>query len=194
MSKLEIIGLSGTNGSGKDTVGRILAIEHGFLFVSVTDLLRKEAKVRKLPPNREALRTISAEWRRESGLGVLVDKSIANYDAVRDKYAGIVMASIRNPGEAGRIHELGGKLVWIDADSKVRYRRIRDNAVSRNRAEEDNKTFQEFLEEERAEMHTVGDSATLDMATVKAKADIFIDNGEQTLDQLNEQIVKKLNS
>jgi len=36
---LKIIGLAGTNGSGKDTVGHILADKHGYLFVSVVELL-----------------------------------------------------------------------------------------------------------------------------------------------------------
>ena len=68
---MKIIGLSGTNGSGKDTVGHMLTERHGYLFVSLTDMLRKEAKKRGEEPSREVLRTISAEWRRESGLGVL---------------------------------------------------------------------------------------------------------------------------
>jgi len=74
-----IIGLSGTNGSGKDTVGGILAEKHGFMFISVTDLLRDEAKRRGDPVERKVLRTISAQWRRESGLGVLVDKATEEF-------------------------------------------------------------------------------------------------------------------
>ena len=65
MALTKIIGLSGTNGSGKDTVGEMLAAQHGYLFVSVSDLLREEARRRNLPVTREVLRTISAEWRRE---------------------------------------------------------------------------------------------------------------------------------
>src|SRR5882724_2080634 len=115
MKDVQIIGLAGTNGSGKDTVGHILAETHGYLFLSVTELLRAEAKRRGQPVEREVLRTISAEWRRESGLGVLVDKVVAEYEKVKDQYRGVAMASLRNPGEADRIHELGGTMVWVDA-------------------------------------------------------------------------------
>src|SRR5688572_27004691 len=104
----KIIGLSGTNGSGKDTVGKILADQHGYLFVSVTDILRAEAKRRGMPIERETLRSISAEWRRSSGLAVLIDKAIAEYENERANYSGIVMASLRNPGEVQKVHELGG--------------------------------------------------------------------------------------
>ena len=52
----------------------MLAHHHNYMFISVTDLLRNEARRRGLPVVRENLRTISAEWRRELGLGVLVDK------------------------------------------------------------------------------------------------------------------------
>lgn len=176
-SKLWVIGLAGTNGSGKDTVGHMLAEHHNYLFISVTDLLRAEAARRGMTSNREALRTISAEWRRELGLGVLIDKAVAEYETVRDKYVGVVISSLRNPGEADRIHQLGGTVVWIDADPRVRYERIQANAESRGRAAEDNKTFEQFQAEEAAEMQSSGDAATLNMSAVKELSDVFPDNG-----------------
>lgn len=174
---MKIIGISGSNGSGKDTIGHMLAERHGWLFVSVTDLLRAEAVRRGLPVEREHLRTISAEWRRESGLGALVDKAVAEFEAAGDQYAGVVMASLRNPGEVDRLHELGGTMVWVDADPKVRYDRIH----SRQRSAEDNKTFEQFIAEEEEEMHRSGDAATLDMSAVKEKADITIYNNGNDL-------------
>ncbi len=175
---MKIIGLAGTNGSGKDTVGHILAQDHGYLFVSVTDLLRDEARRRGQPAEREVLRAISAEWRQQSGLGVLVDRAVAQYRAGQDRYAGVVMASLRNPGEADRVHELDGVMVWVDADPRVRYGRIQANAASRGRAEEDQKTFEQFLAEEAAEMNKpAGDDDTkLNMSAVKERCDVFLDN------------------
>jgi cytidylate kinase len=179
--KPKIIGLAGTNGSGKDTVGHILADKYGYLFVSVTDLLRAEAERRSLPVEREVLRTISAEWRREVGLGVLVDKAVAEYEKTGDQYTGLVVSSLRNPGEADRVHELGGTMVWVDAHPRVRYDRIQANALNRGRAGEDTKTFEQFLKEETAEMNkpTDGDDANLNMSAVKTRCDILIDNDQQ---------------
>jgi shikimate kinase len=185
-----IIGLAGTNGSGKDTIGELLANQYGYLFISVTDLLREELRCRRLPIERRYLRGLSAEWRRESGLGVLVDKAVAMYEASGDTYRGVVMASLRNPGEADRLHELGGTLIWLDADPQVRYNRVTANAEARGRAGEDNKTYEEFLAEEAAEMSKPagGDDAHLDGSAVKAKADLFIENSSNDLAALAKQI------
>jgi len=194
MNKLQIIGLAGTNGSGKDTIGQILAAKRGYLFISVTELLRAEATRRNQPASREVLRTISAEWRRELGLGVLVDKVVAEYEIVKDKYSGVAMASLRNPGEADRIHEMGGTMVWLDADPRTRYDRIQANKDRRGRAEEDNKSFEQFLAEEAAEMHTPagGDAANLNSAGVKERCDIFVSNDGSDVTQLEIELRRQL--
>lgn len=181
--KLWVIGLSGTNGAGKDTVGQMLADYHNYLFISVTELLRNEARRRGLPVEREVLRTISAEWRRELGLGVLVDKAVTEYEIVKDKYKGLVIASLRNPGEADRVHDLNGLVLWIDADPKVRYQRVQANKSERGREGEDDKTYDQFIAEELAEMQSLGgDAATLNMAAVKQKSDLTIDNSKEDLE------------
>lgn len=190
--KLRVIGLSGTNGSGKDTVGQMLADHHNYFFISVTDLLRNEAKRRGLPVERQNLREISAEWRRELGLGVLVEKAVAEYEKVSDKHVGVVLASLRNPGEADSVHEFGGTVIWLDADSKVRYDRIQ-NRTDNVRAEEDNKTFEQFIEEEEAEMHSSGDSATLNMAGVKEKSDLTLDSTTEDKEQFRRHVEAELN-
>lgn len=190
---LRIIGISGTNGSGKDAVGTILSQHQGFLFISVTDLLRAEALKRGLPAEREVLRSISAEWRRQSGLGVLVDQAVNQYGENDESHKGLAIASLRNPGEATRIHELGGVVVWMDADPRVRYDRIQMNAASRNRKEEDEKTFEQFLAEEQAEMYSDGDAATLHMAEVKKLSDVFIENNSHDLRTLESAVQAQLN-
>jgi dephospho-CoA kinase len=166
---MRIVGVSGTNGAGKDTLAQLLVERYGFVFVSVSDLLRDEARRRGLPVEREVLGMISAQWRREHGMGVLVDRAIERFTA---PHTGVVIASIRNPGEADRIHELGGSVIWVDAPARVRYERIR----ARQRAGTDAKTFAAFLEEESAEREHSGDEATLSLDAVKARADIFVEN------------------
>jgi dephospho-CoA kinase len=185
---MKIIGLSGTNGAGKDTVGEVLAERHSFMFISVTDMLREEARKRGLPVEREVLREISAEWRRQHGLGVLIDKSLEYFKSQNKQYDGIVVASLRNPGEADRLHELGGTLVWVDADPKVRYDRI----FSRQRSKEDNKTFEQFLEEEQDEMKPLGDEATLNMGAVKERADLTLANDGNDMEAFKNDAEKLL--
>ena len=76
---MKIIGIAGTNGSGKDTVAEILEKNHGFLFVSVTDILRDELRKQNKPVKRENMRGLGDQWRRELGLAVLIDKAIEIY-------------------------------------------------------------------------------------------------------------------
>lgn len=194
MSSNKIIGIAGTNGSGKDTVGHTLADRHGYLFVSVTDLLRAELNRRGVPVERENLRNLSAEWRREFGYAVLVDRAMEEYERLKDKYTGIAIASLRNPYEADKIHELGGVVIWVDADPQERYRRIQANAEARARAGEDAKTYEEFLAEEEAEMHkpAEGDEASLDGAAVKVKSDLFLVNDSTGLEEFQDFISKQL--
>ncbi len=189
---MKLIGIAGTNGAGKDTVGHMLADRHGYLFISVTDILRNEAERRGEPVEREVLRSISAEWRRELGLGVLVDKAVAEFEASGGKYAGVVIASLRNPGEADRVHALGGIVIWVDADAKVRYDRVQAALAERGREGEDNKTFEQFKAEEAAEMKSSGDSATLDMSAVRQRADITAINNDKPQEEFLQDVEKLL--
>jgi dephospho-CoA kinase len=173
---VKIIGTSGTNGSGKDTVGELLAQKYNFLFISVSDLLRIECRKRGIAVSRENLRRVSSEWRRQFGLGVLVDKAVELAENAPQDYAGVVASPMRNVGEAQHLKDIGGTLVWVDADPRTRYERIQ--AVNRGRAAEDNKTYEEFLAEEQAEMYPSdpNDPSVLNMAGVHDLADVTIRN------------------
>jgi cytidylate kinase len=187
----KIIGISGTNGSGKDTVGQILVEQFNYVFISVTDLLRQAASQRNLPVDRDTLRTISADWRRQFGLGVLVDKALVAFS--QQTNAGkLALASLRNHGEADRVHELGGIVLWLDAQPRLRYDRIQTNATVRNRVAEDQRTFDQFLADEQVEMQASGDAATLDMLQVKAQADIVIINDYSNVPALAQEVARKL--
>lgn len=184
---MKFIGISGNDGSGKDSLGEYLRDEHGWIFISVTDLLREEAKKRGIELGRDTLRQISAEWRRQSGLGVLVDKAFETHKLSGSK-KNLVIASLRNPGEADRVHDLGGVVVWVSADPLVRYNRI----ISRNRGAEDHVTLEEFKAEEKAQSQYSGDEATLNLNAVKEKADVDIDNSGSDMSEFKIQIKKTL--
>jgi cytidylate kinase len=187
-----LIGLAGTNGSGKDTVGEMLAERHKFLFVIVSDLLRDEARRRGLPVERKVLKMISAEWRREFGLGVLVDRAVERCEHFGAEYRGVVASSIRNSGEAQHLLGLGGTLIWVDADPRIRYNRI----FSRQRTAEDNKTFEQFMAEEYIEMHPPAgsDPAVLDIANVKEMATIFLENNGNDVESFKNEAEKALSN
>lgn len=187
---MKIIGIAGTNGSGKDTVGEILANDYGWLFVSVSeDLLEPELERQGLPVDRQHLAALSTKWRREFGMGATVDKAFEKFETERGlhKLGGLAIASLRHPGEVDRLHQLGGLVVWIDAEPEVRYKRI----YKRGQGAKDQKTFEEFLAEQEVEMRHSGDSTTLNISGVKAKADIFLENNG-TLEEFKKTIKSAL--
>jgi cytidylate kinase len=185
---MNIIGISGTNGSGKDTVGLMLAERRGWLFVSASDdLIIPELKRRGLPLEREQMAALTAEWNRQQ-VGAVVDKAVEYFDKQKGNFGGLVIASLRHPGEADRVHELGGKVVWVDANPHVRYERI----VSRVQGDKDKKTFEQFLAEQEREMHHSGDKATLSIADVKDRADIFMTNDDNDIQAFKDEAEKSL--
>lgn len=188
---IRIIGISGPNGAGKDAVGLLLSQRHNYLFISVTDLLRQELHNRNQPTDRLHMRTLSKEWREQYGLSVLIDRAYETFEKVQDQYAGLVMASLRNPYEADRVHELGGAVVWVDADPHVRYQRLQ-NAKREGREGDDDKTFEQFLAEEQIEMMNSGDAAALNMSAVRERADQTIMNDTTQIAELEAELERVL--
>lgn len=186
---MKLIGLSGTNGAGKDTIAEMLVERCGWQFVSGSDILREELRKESKAITRKNLRLLSAQWRREKGLGVLIDMAVDMFDS--SKYPGLVISSIRNYGEADEVHRLRGKVIWVDADPEVRYMRI----TSRLRSQEDKISYEEFLQHERDEMdHHEGDHHTLNLAGVKERADIFLENSGSDIEDFKKTTEKVLKS
>lgn len=186
---MTLIGIGGTDGSGKDTIGEMLADNFAWLYVSISDILRDELKRHGAALSRENLRKLSARWRREQGAAVLIDRAAQEFESLKKKPQGLVIASLRHPAEAQRVHELGGKVVWTDADPRVRYKRL----MARERGSEDKVSFAEFVAEEKTQMqHHRGDEATLNLDGVKAKADIIIENNGNDVEAFKTEVAKKL--
>ncbi len=84
MDKLpEIIGLAGTNGAGKDTLGDLRFSRQGARKVSLSDILRAEADKRNLSHERKNLGAISTEWGSKLGAGALSTMTIRNFNDSR---------------------------------------------------------------------------------------------------------------
>lgn len=190
---MKLIGISGTNGSGKDVLSQMLADDFGWLFISASrDLIIPELKRRGLPLERKNMSALTAEWRRADTTGATVNRAIQKFNQKNKtgQYKGLVISSMRHASESNRLHELGGKLVWIDADPKIRYERV----VVRSKDAKDRKSFEQFVAEEKAEMTHHGDNATNSMADVKAAADIFLTNNSNNIEKFKQTAQKTLAS
>jgi len=76
-----LIGLTGKSGSGKDTVADYLK-EKGFIYFSLSDIIREECKKRGKKIERDNLIKIGNELRKKHGPSVLADKTIQK---IKDK-------------------------------------------------------------------------------------------------------------
>jgi dephospho-CoA kinase len=189
----QIIGISGTNGAGKDELGLLLAERCGYHFHTVSDLLRHELARQGKPQTRANMASLSKKWRNESGDdGIMFTKAIAEYFVEKEEkgYKGLVLVNARHPEEAKVVQKNHGAVIWVDADQRIRYNRIQ--AGNRGRHEDDS-TFEEFQADEYREMHPPADAprGTLHMDAVKKLADIRIENDFPTVEEYRAYLIKE---
>ncbi|MGF7228501.1 MAG: AAA family ATPase [Candidatus Saccharibacteria bacterium] len=177
----EVIGIAGTNGSGKDTLAALRAERENCLHVTVSDILRAHLTEEGVALEREYLAALSKRWREESGdEAILVTKTIQRYLGERALvgHNGLSVVSLRHPAEVIAVKKFGGKVLWVDADPEIRYERI--CGAQRNRVDDD-KTFEQFRAEEAREMTPAhGDSTSVNLGAVRPLADEIVINNFAT--------------
>ncbi|HSX27827.1 MAG TPA: AAA family ATPase [Candidatus Saccharimonadales bacterium] len=171
-----LVGISGTHGAGKDTLGQHLAAVHGLQHVSTGDVLRAEATRRGEDiTDRAKLREIAIEVQEAYGhLGAMVLKAIEQWKSAQDSFdGGLVISGIRLPAETEIIQAKGGLQLYIDADPRARYERTKERG--RNTVE-GAITFEEFIGGEALELGGNGHPGFPHLLGVKAAADYVIRN------------------
>lgn len=137
-----IIGLTGKNGSGKGEVANMLK-SSGFIYHSLSDVLRNELKSKGIEITREKLIETGNRLRQEGGPSILADKVLDKLDPEKN----YIVDSIRNPSEARSLKKRKDFfLLNISAPQKVRFERVK----SRGR-ENDPTSFKEFVRIEKIE-------------------------------------------
>jgi dephospho-CoA kinase len=179
-----IIGLTGTNGSGKDTIAEYL-MKKGFKFYSCSDILRDELKKNGIEPTREVLIFLGNKMRKESGASVLADIIKDKIKKSKDKNA--VVVSIRNVSEALSLKKLPSfKLIFVDAPITLRYQRV----VARG-TERDKDSFEEFKNKENKELK--GRRANVQQLELCKKESDSVMINDKGLDELYAQVEAVLN-
>ncbi|MCU0652824.1 MAG: AAA family ATPase, partial [Candidatus Pacebacteria bacterium] len=139
-----IIGITGNNGSGKDTFADYLVANKGFIHISLSDFIRDELVRRGLAVDRYNFHQVGNEMRQKSGPGILASLALDKMDE-RKNY---VVTSIRSPFEVKKLQKAGSfALVAVDAPIEVRFQRIIERN-KRNRKEIID--FEEFKRYEEA--------------------------------------------
>lgn len=141
-----IIGITGTDGSGKGTVVEYIVKTKGFVHFSARELLIEEIKKRGFPIDRNHMRLVANDLRKEHGNDYVARFFLERAHAVHTN--NIIIESIRAVAEAETLTKAGAVLVAVDADQKLRYER-----VQARRSESDKVSFEQFKEHEALEMN-----------------------------------------
>jgi dCMP deaminase len=160
-----IIGVTGLNASGKDTFANYLCTK-GFYHVSLSDIIREEARKRGLALTRENLIWLGNELRKRHGASISAELALEK--AKREAFGQhLVISSIRNLQELEFLKRKGNfLLVAIVASPEKRYERYCKNPKAGVMS------FEKFLELEKQEMQERPESQQLHLIIKEAKVKI----------------------
>ena len=176
-----LIGLTSRNAAGKDEVARYLVEHHGFVYFSLSDILREELERESLPVTRENLIARGNALRQEKGAGVLAETVLAELEGVKEA----VVVSIRNPGEVSALRTRDDFiLVGVDAPVQLRFERARAR-----RRSDDAKTLEEFIRDEQAELAGSENEQQLERV-FKMRDKLIVNDG--TLEELYAEVEELL--
>ena len=181
-----IIGLTGKNASGKGEAANYLKAK-GFVYYSLSDVLREEATRRGIESSRDNLIKLGNELREKNGPAYLA-RQINNkikQQLKNKKNQNFVIDSIRSPFEAKELMKNKDfALVGIDAPIKLRFKRL----LERNRLG-DAKTLEKFKAQEEKENLKSSHNQQLD-ATFKLANKVIIN--DSSLKELYKKIDRLL--
>lgn len=190
---MNIVGISGRDRSGKDTVAELF-MEAGYFGFSFGDAVRRHSRVRhadKPDPISVTNMTETSNWlRTEYGADVILKEALKEFDEARQKgerYKGIVLYSVRAPIEADFIIEHGGQLIWAETSDEVRYSRKINNL----RDGEAKITIEEMLAQESLQAQPQAGIPTevqMDLSYIKAHATKTIVNEDNDIEAFKQKI------
>lgn len=113
-------------GSGRKVLVRALSASRRWTAISLSQLLKVEARKRGLAGTPADLASISREWRAREGDGTMIHHAIAEFDENPDptRRRGLIVYNVARAAEVDVIHELVGRQIWIEAAPMVRAARL----------------------------------------------------------------------
>ena len=177
-----VIGLTGTNGSGKTAVGDFLK-SRGFSYHSLSDEIRRELEREGRPASRENLIEMGNRLRRELGPAVLAERARGRLEPGRNA----VVDSVRTPAEVEALRALPDfHLLHVDAPVEVRFERARRRQDARTP-----RTLDQFQAEEQRETESDDPAAQQLRACQALAGEKLVNNGTiEALEARIEELVR----
>ncbi len=111
MNKKQLLGVIGTNGSGKSTFCDYLKAK-GFFIVSLSDVIRDYVKTQNLEPNRHTLTEQANILKQQHGLDYCAQQTYKNM--MQSEHDCAVFDSIRHPLEIAFLKEKNVTLIGVE--------------------------------------------------------------------------------
>lgn len=182
---MQIIGLTGPAGAGKDISAEYLSNKLGYQHSSGGDVIRGILKTMDLPVTKTAVVSMGKFLRENYGTDYIAIRAIGN-----DDKAGVIYSGFRSTAEAKCVKDRGGYIVFIDAPTEVRHKRI----LERQRSDDTtDKSIMEAIDKRELEAKNgVGEN----LEKVREMADfVIVNDGDLSdLHKKLDAIVEKLSS
>ncbi len=180
-----IIGLTGSMGCGKGVVVEILE-EMGFEYITLSMMVREEARLRGVEEEREKMMEVGNSMRAAEGAGVLAKRALKKI-ATSDN-PNWVVDGIRNPAEIDALREADDVHVFgIETNHEILVERIMERGRESDATERDailHKIEREWGQGEPEDGQQVG--------KCMAKVDYTVDNNG-TLEEYKENFMNYFN-
>ncbi|MDD3607486.1 MAG: AAA family ATPase [Candidatus Moranbacteria bacterium] len=175
MSRI-ILGLAGEIASGKGTVASYAVEKYNGRVHKFSTMLRDILNRIYLEENRLNMQKLSTILRENFGQDLF--SKVISEDIKRDNSEVVIVDGIRRESDIEYLKKMEGfKLVYVEADMRIRYERITKRGEN---ADDNRKTFKEFKNDHQGE-------AELQIKGLKRIADVVLDNNG-TLEDLYRQI------
>lgn len=185
---MNIIGITGTLGSGKGTIVDYLIKEKGYTHYSVRAFIAEEITKRGMEVNRDTLTSVANDMRANHSPSYIIDML---YQRAHEAGHDAVIESIRSLGEIAALRAKDSFYLFaVDADQRARYQRIKQRS-----SETDHIDFETFKMNEEREMSNT-DPNKQNLSGCIAQAD-FVFRNDGTVEELYnsvEEVLKTINS
>ncbi len=183
---MKVIGLCGKLGSGKDTFADYLVRKHGFVKITMSDIIIKEMESQGIKDiDRIKIQDFSREMKEKYGKDIWA-KACIEY-ARKNQIRRVVISGIRDSAELEFFRTLGNDfvLVCVKADKETRFKRVKQR-----KSLKDVEIFADFIRQElrEAKLFDLYDAC-------EELADYVVDNNQSIIELYAraEELLKNLN-